>query len=152
MSGQIELCVEKRSTYVCVPQLPINLADRSLLEEAATIYVKTHPGDRVTHGRFGASAAHGKITVSVELKTAVAEPARALFELGVIFGDLKAREQLVSGDQAPLLNALEYAYDGLVKMSEHCDHDAVAELGLDFQDCRDQVSFAIERAGGRVDE
>lgn len=53
-------------------------------------------------------------------------------------------------ESAQLLNALQYAYDAIDKMADHCDMEAVEELGLDVQDCRDCVSFAIERAGGEV--
>jgi len=48
---------------------------------------------------------------------------------------------------AALVNALAYAHDAIVKMADHCDHDAVAETGLDVQDCRDCVEIALERAG-----
>ena len=51
---------------------------------------------------------------------------------------------------AALLNALQYARDGIVKMADHCDMEAVEETGLDVQDCRDCVELAIERAGGVV--
>lgn len=46
-----------------------------------------------------------------------------------------------------LINALAYAHDAIVKMADHCDHDAVAETGLDVQDCRDCVEIALEKAG-----
>jgi hypothetical protein len=57
-----------------------------------------------------------------------------------------------AADVQPLINAAEYAYDAIVKMAECCDLEAVAELGLDVQDCRDQLGFAIERAGGEVSD
>jgi hypothetical protein len=53
---------------------------------------------------------------------------------------------------AALLNAALYAYDAVVKMADHCDIEAVEELGLDVQDCIDQLGFAIEQAGGEVPE
>jgi hypothetical protein len=55
-------------------------------------------------------------------------------------------------DKPAMLNALQYARDGIVKMADHCDMEAVEGTGLDVQDCRDQVEFAIERAGGEVSD
>lgn len=49
-----------------------------------------------------------------------------------------------------LINALKYAADGIAKMAEHVDMEAVEAEGLDVQDCRDCVEFAIERAGGAL--
>lgn len=51
-----------------------------------------------------------------------------------------------------LLNAAIYAYDAIVKMADHCDVEAVEEIGLDVQDCRDQLGIAIEQAGGEVSD
>lgn len=48
----------------------------------------------------------------------------------------------------PLINALTYAQDAIVKLADHCDMESVQAEGLDVQDCRDCVEIAIERAGG----
>jgi hypothetical protein len=57
-------------------------------------------------------------------------------------------DTLLDADHLTLLNALDYALDGIVKMAECCDIDAVEQTGLDVQDCRDCIEIAIERVRG----
>lgn len=76
-----------------------------------------------------------------------------LLDLPILFQNSLKPERLRKkveplAEVAPLLNALQYALDGIVKMADHCDMEAVEDTGLDVQDCRDCVEIAIERAGG----
>tara|TARA_B110001469_G_scaffold118199_1_gene124746 strand:- start:199 stop:699 length:501 start_codon:yes stop_codon:yes gene_type:complete len=88
-------------------------------------------------------------------KGARAEIAMAgLLDLVIVFENgLKPEDErkiVPPVDVPALINALKYAEDGIAKMAEHCDMEAVEAMGLDVQDCRDCVGFAIERAGGVI--
>ncbi len=97
----------------------------------------------VLAGWENSQGARAEIAMAVLLDLAI------MFENGLKPApERKKVEPLV--EVQPLINALKYAADGIAKMAEHVDMEAVEAEGLDVQDCRDCVEFAIERAGGAL--